>query len=168
MATIARRHPRNVDCYLKRTSHGSNLPGGGQRPGAGPLRPGPVVAPLHRGAGLRRPRRPGRHHRRGHPPGAMAGTVDLVQLCYTGLETREDVLWLNPSLPGELDGLDFDVRYRGHRASACTSTGPGSGSGCRPRAPPRSGWPSTASWPSWTWATPASSHWRTRKMGPEV
>jgi trehalose/maltose hydrolase-like predicted phosphorylase len=46
--------------------------------------------------------------------GAMAGTVDLAQRCYTGLETREDVLWLNPSLPEELDGLGFDVRYRGH------------------------------------------------------
>jgi trehalose/maltose hydrolase-like predicted phosphorylase len=44
----------------------------------------------------------------------MAGTVDLAQRCYTGLETREDVLWLNPCLPEELDGLDFDVRYRGH------------------------------------------------------
>ena len=28
--------------------------------------------------------------------GAMAGTVDLAQRCYTGLETRQDVLWLNP------------------------------------------------------------------------
>jgi trehalose/maltose hydrolase-like predicted phosphorylase len=46
---------------------------------------------------------------------AMAGTVHLAQRCYTGLETREDVPWLNPSLPEELDGLDFDVRYRGHR-----------------------------------------------------
>ena len=46
--------------------------------------------------------------------GAMAGTVDLAQRCYTGLETREDVLWLNPSLPEELDGLDFDARYRGN------------------------------------------------------
>jgi trehalose/maltose hydrolase-like predicted phosphorylase len=44
----------------------------------------------------------------------MAGTVHLAQRCYTGLETREDVLWLNPSLPEELDGLDFDVRYRGN------------------------------------------------------
>jgi trehalose/maltose hydrolase-like predicted phosphorylase len=43
----------------------------------------------------------------------MAGTVDLVQRCYTGLEMREDVLWFNPSLPEELDGLDFDLRYRG-------------------------------------------------------
>jgi trehalose/maltose hydrolase-like predicted phosphorylase len=46
--------------------------------------------------------------------GAMAGSVDLAQRCYTGLEAREDVLWLNPSLPEELDGLDFEVRYRGH------------------------------------------------------
>jgi trehalose/maltose hydrolase-like predicted phosphorylase len=46
--------------------------------------------------------------------GAMAGTVDLAQRCYTGLETRQDVLWLNPSLPEELAGLDFDVRYRGN------------------------------------------------------
>ena len=37
-----------------------------------------------------------------------------AQRCYTGLETREDELWLNPSLPEELDGLNFDVRYRGH------------------------------------------------------
>jgi trehalose/maltose hydrolase-like predicted phosphorylase len=46
--------------------------------------------------------------------GAMAGTVDLAQRCYTGLEAREDVLRLNPSLPEELDGLDFEVRYRGN------------------------------------------------------
>ena len=46
--------------------------------------------------------------------GAMAGTVDLAQRCYPGLETRQDTLWLNPSLPEELDGLDFDLRYRGN------------------------------------------------------
>ena len=50
----------------------------------------------------------------------MAGTVDLVQRCYTGLETRDGVLRLNPNLPDELDGLDFDVRYRGHWASTST------------------------------------------------
>jgi trehalose/maltose hydrolase-like predicted phosphorylase len=44
----------------------------------------------------------------------MAGTVDLVQRCHTGLETRDGVLRLNPSPPEELDGLDFDVHYRGH------------------------------------------------------
>ena len=42
----------------------------------------------------------------------LAGTVDLVQRCFTGLETREDVLWLDPQLPSELGRLRFDVRYR--------------------------------------------------------
>jgi trehalose/maltose hydrolase-like predicted phosphorylase len=46
--------------------------------------------------------------------GAMAGTVDLVQRCYTGIETREDMLRLDPVLPAELGGLKFQVRYRGH------------------------------------------------------
>ncbi|HEX5097712.1 MAG TPA: glycosyl hydrolase family 65 protein [Acidimicrobiia bacterium] len=46
--------------------------------------------------------------------GAMAGTVDLVQRCYTGIETRDDILRLDPVLPVELGSLSFDVRYRGH------------------------------------------------------
>jgi trehalose/maltose hydrolase-like predicted phosphorylase len=44
----------------------------------------------------------------------MAGTVDLVQRGYTGLEVREDTLWLKPELPDELGYLDFQMRYRGH------------------------------------------------------
>lgn len=31
--------------------------------------------------------------------GAMAGAVDLLQRCYTGLELRDDALWLDPQLP---------------------------------------------------------------------
>ena len=46
--------------------------------------------------------------------GAMGGTVDLVQRCYTGIEMREDVLWLHPRLPDGLDGLNLTIRYRGH------------------------------------------------------
>ncbi len=45
--------------------------------------------------------------------GAMAGTVDLVQRCYAGVEARGDVLRLDPQLPNELGRLRFDVRYRG-------------------------------------------------------
>jgi len=45
--------------------------------------------------------------------GAVAGSVDLVQRTYTGIETRSDVLWLNPRLPKELDCLRLAVRYRG-------------------------------------------------------
>jgi alpha,alpha-trehalase len=45
--------------------------------------------------------------------GAMAGTLDLLQRCYTGLEVREDVLRLNPQLPTELRRLGFSILYRG-------------------------------------------------------
>ncbi|MCA8965666.1 MAG: glycoside hydrolase family 65 protein [Planctomycetes bacterium] len=46
--------------------------------------------------------------------GAMAGAIDLLQRCYTGLETRGDVLRLNPAIPDALGRLAFEVRYRGH------------------------------------------------------
>ncbi|MGA2872832.1 MAG: HAD-IA family hydrolase [Candidatus Dormibacteria bacterium] len=46
--------------------------------------------------------------------GAMAGTLDLLQRCYTGLEVREDALWLNPALPDELERLRFALNYRDH------------------------------------------------------
>ncbi len=46
--------------------------------------------------------------------GAMAGTVDIMQRCYTGIEVRNDVLWLNPCLPKDLNGLALNIRYRGH------------------------------------------------------
>jgi alpha,alpha-trehalase len=45
--------------------------------------------------------------------GAMAGTVDLIQRCYTGVEIRDRHLWLNPKLPDELTGLCIRVRFRG-------------------------------------------------------
>jgi alpha,alpha-trehalase len=46
--------------------------------------------------------------------GAMAGTVDVLQRCYTGIELRGDVLWLQPRLPTPLRRLRLFVRYRGH------------------------------------------------------
>jgi beta-phosphoglucomutase family hydrolase len=44
--------------------------------------------------------------------GAMAGTVDIVQRCYTGIVTRGDVLWINPCLPDALTRLSFHLQYR--------------------------------------------------------
>ena len=44
--------------------------------------------------------------------GAMVGSLDLLQRCYTGLDTRHDILWFNPLLPDELPSLHFDLRYR--------------------------------------------------------
>jgi alpha,alpha-trehalase len=46
--------------------------------------------------------------------GAMAGTVDLIQRCYTGIVTLADVLWFNPCIPDALTELEMCLRYRGH------------------------------------------------------
>ncbi len=43
--------------------------------------------------------------------GAMAGTVDILQRCYLGIEARADALWLNPLLPSEVRSLKLDLRY---------------------------------------------------------
>ncbi len=46
--------------------------------------------------------------------GAMAGTVDIIQRCYTGLEIRNEMLWLNPRLPEEVKEIKLQIRYRSH------------------------------------------------------
>jgi alpha,alpha-trehalase len=46
---------------------------------------------------------------------AMAGSVDLLQRCFTGLELRADRIVLNPLWPEALGKLAFPLRYRGHR-----------------------------------------------------
>jgi alpha,alpha-trehalase len=106
--------PRNVDYYLRRTSHGSTLSGvvhawvlaRSDRARSWSFFAEALASDVHDVQGGTTAE--------GVHLGAMAGTVDLAQRCYTGLEAREDVLWLSPSLPEELDGIDFDVRYRGH------------------------------------------------------
>jgi alpha,alpha-trehalase len=45
---------------------------------------------------------------------AMAGSVDLVQRCFTGLETRGDRLVLSPHWPESLGALGVPIHYRGH------------------------------------------------------
>jgi alpha,alpha-trehalase len=50
--------------------------------------------------------------------GAMAGVVDLIQRAYTGLETRGQVLYFNPSLPKEMSSLHLHIRYRFHSLDA--------------------------------------------------
>jgi trehalose/maltose hydrolase-like predicted phosphorylase len=55
--------------------------------------------------------------------GAMAGTVDLLQRCYLGIATRDDVLWLNPLLPPEVHSLNLDLRYRSRWISLGVNNG---------------------------------------------
>ena len=105
---------RTVDFYLARTSHGSTL----SRPvcswllaRADRTRSWSMfnealdsdLADIQRGT-----------TREGIHLGAMAGTVDLLLRCYTGLETREGKLWLHPALPTELGQVRFQISYRNH------------------------------------------------------
>jgi trehalose/maltose hydrolase-like predicted phosphorylase len=45
---------------------------------------------------------------------AMAGTIDVLQRCFAGVELRDDVLWLNPFWPKSLGTLEFSIFYRDH------------------------------------------------------
>ncbi|WP_189095292.1 glycoside hydrolase family 65 protein [Streptomyces kronopolitis] len=46
--------------------------------------------------------------------GAMAGTLDFVQRGMTGLETRDQALWLDPAPLRELSKFGVRIRYRRH------------------------------------------------------
>lgn len=45
---------------------------------------------------------------------AMAGSVDVLQRCFAGMEARDDRLLLNPYWPRHLGTLELDIRYREH------------------------------------------------------
>jgi len=49
--------------------------------------------------------------------GAMAGTVDVVLRCITGMRADSDALRFDPMLPPQVKKLSFSVHYRGHRLS---------------------------------------------------
>ena len=54
--------------------------------------------------------------------GVMAGTIDLIQRCYMGMETRGDTVWFRPCLPEVLSsGLAFRFQYRGNWFSVSTT-----------------------------------------------
>ena len=104
--------PKNIDYYLARTSHGSTLSS---------------VAHSWVLARSDRPRS-WRHFQRaldsdiadvqgGTTPegihvGAMAGTIDLIQRCYIGIEMRANALHFNPALPDDLRQIKVRLRYR--------------------------------------------------------
>ncbi|MEU8568212.1 glycosyl hydrolase family 65 protein [Streptomyces pathocidini] len=105
---------RTVDYYLHRTSHGSTLSA---------FVHGWVLARNRRGEAWTFVREAlegdvadlqGGTTGEGIHLGAMAGTLDLVQRGLTGLETRDDALWLDPVPLPELSEYGFSLRYRGH------------------------------------------------------
>jgi beta-phosphoglucomutase family hydrolase len=106
--------PQTIDYYLRRTSHGSTLSrvvhswvlARADRARSWTLFNEALEADIADTQGGTT--------REGIHLGAMAGTVDIVQRCYTGLEIRDDTVILNPLLPDELPSLEFDMHYRGH------------------------------------------------------
>jgi alpha,alpha-trehalase len=106
--------PKNIDYYLKRSSHGSTLSwvvhawvlARSKREMSWNLFKEALKSDVSDIQGGTTPE--------GIHLGAMAGTVDLVQRCYTGIETRQDRLQLNPYLPNELKKVQFDIMYRQH------------------------------------------------------
>jgi trehalose/maltose hydrolase-like predicted phosphorylase len=44
--------------------------------------------------------------------GVMAGTLDVVQRYYAGTQIRDNVLYFDPQLPGELGDLSFPMQFR--------------------------------------------------------
>lgn len=106
--------PRNIEYYLKRTSHGSTLSrvvhawvlARSRRELSWHLFKEALESDLSDIQGGTTPE--------GIHLGAMAGTVDLIQRCYTGIETRQGRLQLNPFLPNDLKEIRFDVLYRQH------------------------------------------------------
>lgn len=49
--------------------------------------------------------------------GAMAGTLDLIQRCFTGIEIGRDRLSIKPSFPCEIQSLNTALHFRGHGLS---------------------------------------------------
>ena len=106
--------PRNIEYYLQRTSDGSTLSrvvhswvlARWDRPGSWRL--------FHEALNSDIEDIQGGTTAEGVHLGAMAGTVDLVQRCYSGIEPRAGVLHFNPRLPSTLTRLRFRIRYRGH------------------------------------------------------
>ena len=103
--------PRTIDYYLQRTSHGSTLSRvvhswvvtRSDRERSWRFFEDALHSDLDGAQGTTA---------EGVHLGAMAGTVDLLQRCYLGIETRDDAIWFNPCLPAEIQSLELDVRYR--------------------------------------------------------
>jgi alpha,alpha-trehalase len=114
--------PKNIDYYIQRTSHGSTLSqvvhswvlARANRPRAWNLFELALKSDVEDIQGGTTPE--------GIHLGAMAGTVDLVQRAFTGIEMRGDTLRFNPRLPEDVERLCLRIRYRG-QAMNVTVTG---------------------------------------------
>jgi trehalose/maltose hydrolase-like predicted phosphorylase/beta-phosphoglucomutase-like phosphatase (HAD superfamily) len=106
---------RTVRYYLERTSHGSTLSGVVHAWVLARMDPGQAWPFLIRALESDIEDVQGGTTAEGIHLGAMAGTVDVVQRCLTGMRAEGEVLGFDPVLPPEIKHLSFSVHYRGHR-----------------------------------------------------
>jgi alpha,alpha-trehalase len=106
---------RTVAYYLERTSHGSTLSGVVSAWVLARYQPEETWQFLLRALESDISDVQGGTTAEGIHLGAMAGTVDIVQRCLTGMRARGRVLRFDPELPTEVKQLTFSVHYRGHR-----------------------------------------------------
>jgi alpha,alpha-trehalase len=128
--------PKNIDYYIKRTSHGSTLSrvvhswvlARSDRARSWKLFTQALESDISDIQGGTTPE--------GIHLGAMAGCINMIQMGYTGLEARGDVLWFDPCLPEELGRLRMQIHYRGHNLSVEIFPDKLSVTACRAREKP--------------------------------
>jgi alpha,alpha-trehalase len=106
---------RTVTYYLERTSHGSTLSGVVSAWVLARYEPEQAWRFLMRALESDIADVQGGTTAEGIHLGAMAGTVDLVLRCVTGLRARGEVLRFDPALPPQVKQLSFSIHYRHHR-----------------------------------------------------
>ena len=106
---------RTVTYYLERTSHGSTLSGVVSAWVLARYQPEEAWQFLLRALESDVADVQGGTTAEGIHLGAMAGTVDVVLRCLTGMRARGEVLRFGPALPPEVKQLRFSVHFRGHR-----------------------------------------------------
>ena len=112
---------RTVDYYLARTSHGSTLSSVVTAWVLARYDPDEAWQCLQRGLQSDVADVQGGTTAEGIHLGAMAGTVDLVLRCLTGMRARGQVLRFDPAIPPEIKQLQFSVHYRSHRVELAIS-----------------------------------------------
>jgi trehalose/maltose hydrolase-like predicted phosphorylase/beta-phosphoglucomutase-like phosphatase (HAD superfamily) len=106
---------RTVDYHLERTSHGSTLSGVVTAWLLARYQPEQAWQFLQQALESDIADVQGGTTAEGIHLGAMAGTVDIVLRCLTGLRARGEVLRFDPLLPPQVKKLRFSVHYRHHR-----------------------------------------------------
>jgi trehalose/maltose hydrolase-like predicted phosphorylase/beta-phosphoglucomutase-like phosphatase (HAD superfamily) len=106
---------RTVSYYLERTSHGSTLSGVVSAWVLARYQPEEAWQFLLRALESDVADVQGGTTAEGIHLGAMAGTVDIVLRCLTGMRARGPVLRFEPAMPPEIKQLKFSVHYRGQR-----------------------------------------------------